>query len=134
MEWTHSKEVSIIPKLKPSVKAETDGTPGRSPQVIATLSDVSDLSPITISDEHSGRVYVIDCGAAVSVFPRLAHDREDPSKELIAANGSRIKTYGPITQVIHFGGKKYVWKFIKADVNHAYVGRDFMRRFNLFGI
>lgn len=41
----------IIPKLKPSTKADVDGVIGLNPLVIANLSKIEDFSPITINDD-----------------------------------------------------------------------------------
>lgn len=62
--------------------------------------------------------------------PRQSGDIQDPHLNLVAANGTVIKTYGKRRLTIHHSGKQYVWQFIIADVQRHYIGRDFLGFFN----
>ena len=82
------------------------------------------------NDNHSGKTFLIDTGAQVSLLPATAHARRHPSPtapKLVAANGSSIASYG--TQQTHVQlGKR---KFIIADVRRPILGADFLRRHKL---
>ena len=57
---------------------------------------------LLVNDNHSGRTFLIDTGAQVSLLPATAHARRHPSvtaPKLVAANGSSIASYG--TQQTH---------------------------------
>ena len=90
-----------------------------------------------IKDELSGESFLVDTGALASVFAASLDDRSDRSlnpsntASLIAANGSRIKTYGSRTIALSFNGHKYSWRFIVADVNRSLLGADFLSANNL---
>jgi hypothetical protein len=87
-----------------------------------------------LKDEISGENFLVDTGALVSVFSASPPDRSFPSNStvsLIAANGSRINTYGSRTIPVSFNGHRYSWRFIVADVNRSLLGADFLSANNL---
>ena len=43
-----------------------------------------------------------------------------------AANGSTIHTYGDKVMTLSINGRKYIWKFIVADVTQPLLGADFL--------
>ena len=49
-----------------------------------------------------------------------------PSALLEAANGSTIHTYGDKVMTLSINGRKYVFKFIVADVTQPLLGADFL--------
>ena len=52
---------------------------------------------LLVNDNHSGKTFLIDTGAQVSLLPATAHARRHPSPtapKLVAANGSSIASYG----------------------------------------
>ena len=63
---------------------------------------------LTVSDSSSGYTYLVDSGAEVSYIPASARDRKSlfPNTPLMAANGSRISTWGKKDHVIHIGPRK----------------------------
>ena len=53
------------------------------------------------------------------------------AKELVAANGSRIRCYGEKKIRLHFRSGTYEWKFLVADVRRALIGADFLTHSSL---
>jgi cleavage and polyadenylation specificity factor subunit 1 len=84
-------------------------------------------------DSTSGRSFLIDTGAKVSVFPACGADtrsgRSGPA--LQAANGTVIRSYGTRTIVLKLDGHKFQWEFIIADVTQPLIGADFLCAYNL---
>jgi cleavage and polyadenylation specificity factor subunit 1 len=84
---------------------------------------------------NSGATFLIDTGAFVSVYPFKSSDAEgfkaDTSPALIAANGTRIRTYGTVTKSLQFNNQSYTWKFLLADVNLPLIGADFLSHYEL---
>ncbi|KHJ41124.1 hypothetical protein D918_08817 [Trichuris suis] len=80
-------------------------------------------------DRLSGRRFLIDTGAEISIVPPTSADtrsrKQTPS--LIAANNSSIKTYGTRTLPLKFGSRNFTWTFAIADVSQPFIGADFLR-------
>ena len=81
-----------------------------------------------VKDDISGRCFLVDTGALVSFFLASGLDTRShcPSALLEAANGSTIHTYGDKLMTLSINGRKYVWKFIVADVTQPLLGADFL--------
>ena len=81
-----------------------------------------------VKDDISGRRFLVDTGALVSVFPASGLDtRSHHARPLLeAANGSTIHTYGEKQMTLSINGRKYVWKFLVADVTQPLLGADFL--------
>ncbi len=86
-----------------------------------------------IKDYNSGRQYLIDTGAEVSVIPANSFDKRSKpvGKRLTAANGSSIPTYGKQDIIVHIGNTKYKWSFFLAVIDRPIIGADFLRHFGL---
>ena len=84
-------------------------------------------------DKNSKKNFLVDTGAAVSVFPASLSDKRRKSTEyLTAVNGSKINSYGEKLLSINFGLRRdFQWNFIIADVNTPIIGADFMGHFDL---
>ena len=97
---------------------------------IATVTTCRDKRArlLYVKDDISGRHFLVDTGALVSVFPASGLDTRShrPSALLEAANGSTIHTYGDKLMTLSINGRKYVWKFIVADVTQPLLGADFL--------
>ena len=80
-------------------------------------------------DKLSGRNFLIDTGAEISVIPASANDIRygQRGQSLAAANGTAIKSYGQRNLSLKFGSHQYEWKFMLADVNRPILGADFLR-------
>ena len=85
-----------------------------------------------IKDKNSQRWFLVDTGAAVTVFPRKWHKtgQLDGQRTLKTVSGSFIKTYGTATVKFNFG-KQYLHEAIIADVEEPIVGWDFITKFKL---
>ena len=81
-----------------------------------------------MKDDISGRRFLVDTGALVSVFLASGLDTHShrPSALLEAANGSTIHTYGDKLMTLSINGRKYVWKLIVAAVTQPLLGADFL--------
>ena len=97
---------------------------------IATVTTCKDKRArlLYVKDDISGRRFLVDTGALVSVFPASGLDTRShrPSALLEAANGSTIHTYGDKVMTLSINGRKYIWKFIVADVTQQLLGADFL--------
>ncbi|XP_050066100.1 uncharacterized protein LOC126555184 [Aphis gossypii] len=91
-----------------------------------------------VSDTRTGRRFLIDSGAEISVLPRPpdytrnTHKNSSNEIRLIAANGSQIKTYGPKQLHLDLGFKRlFSWTFEVADVSRPIIGADFLHYYGL---
>jgi len=86
-----------------------------------------------VRDRLSGKLFLADSGAAVSVLPPTYSDKLGglQNRRLCAANGTTIGTYGNRTIPLHFGTQRFEWSFIVADVKQAILGADFFMDNNL---
>ena len=100
---------------------------GRSP-IVASATGLND-GLLFVSDTHSGRRFLVDTGAEVSVLPATGLDTRtgQSGPSLKAANGSSIKTYGVRTTTLKLASRQFKWNFIIADVTRPLLGADFLR-------
>ncbi|KFD60597.1 hypothetical protein M514_27230 [Trichuris suis] len=81
-------------------------------------------------DRNSGRRFLIDTGAELSVVPPTGMQTRTAvsTRPLAAANNSTIKTYGTCTLPLHFlPHHHFKWTFTVADVSQPLLGADFLR-------
>lgn len=90
-------------------------------------------SLLFVCDSQSGRRFLVDTGAEVSVLPATGLDTRigEPGPSLKAANGSTINTYGVHTTQLRFASRQYKWDFVIADVARPLLGADFLRAHSL---
>ena len=100
---------------------------GQKPVVASATG--ANRSLLFLLDEVSGKKFLVDTGAEMSVIPATREDeRTRPLGPcLSAANGSSIKTYGTRTLPICFASKIYRWTFTIANVSRPLLGADFLR-------
>jgi cleavage and polyadenylation specificity factor subunit 1 len=86
-----------------------------------------------VNDRKSGRRFLVDTGAEISVLPATGLNSRitSPTQPLLAANGSSIKTYGKYNLNLHLRTGDYNWDFIVADVTRPLLGADFLRAHSL---
>ena len=86
-----------------------------------------------VVDINSRVKFLVDTGAAVSVFPPTKQQRTCRSTiTLKAANGSIIATYGRRSLTLNLGlRRKCQWVFVIADVSVPILGADFLHHFRL---
>ena len=105
-------------------------TPGttQSP-AISTLSSASPSEgALSVYCRRQRRSFLVDSGADVSVFPATpAQRRKAPTVNLLAANGSSIRTYGKKSIALSFPGLRVVHVFLLAAVRRPILGTDFFR-------
>ena len=86
-------------------------------------------------DRTVGRKFLVDSGAAVSVFPAGPHHRRQQptaaTPDLVAANNSVIPTYGTANLTVDLGFRKCQWSFFLADVSQPLLGADFLSHYGL---
>ena len=86
-----------------------------------------------LKDKSTDVRYLVDTGACLSLLPPLEIDMPDKGKgkNLKAANGSEIATYGERAVQIDFGlGRTYNWVFLVADVTTPILKVDFLAACN----
>lgn len=87
---------------------------------------------VFVTDTRSGRQFLIDSGADILVIPPIAGHRASSDLVLTAANGTRIRTYGPKNLRLNIGlARSFPWRFEVADVSRAIIGADFLRYYGL---
>jgi len=84
---------------------------------------------LRVQDRNSGRRFLIDTGAEISVLPASSHDLRyaNRGEPLVAANGTAIKSYGQRTLPLQLGSLRLNWSFTVADVSQPILGADFLR-------
>lgn len=98
----------------------------------SAVGSSSPQNSLSVHDKLSGRRFLVDTGAQVSVFPASESDRASvraPKPALCAANGSKIYTYGTTERKLELpGGFKLSHTFILADVARPLLGYDFFKK------
>ena len=86
-----------------------------------------------ISDRKTGRRFLVDTGAEVSVIPPTAADRKHKQElGLRAVNGSPIPSCGTRSITLDLGLRRvFRWIFIVADIQTPILGADFLREYGL---
>ncbi|BHF77688.1 hypothetical protein SprV_0602079700 [Sparganum proliferum] len=100
----------------------------------AELSGNSTGRTFYVSDNTSGRHFLVDTGAQISVIPPTPADRRCPNHglHLQAANCSPIPTFGSLSLTLSIGLRRSLtWTFVIADVPHGILGSDFLAEFDL---
>ncbi len=106
--------------------------PGQPPVGAAAVGPTLN-SLFYVHDRQSGRRFLVDTGAEVSVLPATAIDKQSgpQGKQLTAANGSTIRTYGTRTIKFLLGDYRFEWPFLIAAVERPLLGADFLRHSGL---
>uniref|UniRef100_UPI000D30D951 uncharacterized protein LOC112431498 n=1 Tax=Maylandia zebra TaxID=106582 RepID=UPI000D30D951 len=81
-----------------------------------------------IEDSRSGRRFLVDSGSQKSLLPPTAADglAANCGPQLIAANGSPIKTFGERLVTVCFHGRDFQWNFVVAASSVPILGADFL--------
>lgn len=86
-----------------------------------------------LEDRKTGRKFLVDSGADVSVIP-AHHFKKNKSSEykLFAANGTPIPTYGMQILNLDLGLRRsFQWPFIIAETTKGIIGADFLHHYEL---
>ena len=88
---------------------------------------------IYYTDRMTGRRFLIDTGAEVSVIPPTVAARKHKQEiGLRAVNGSPIPIYGTRSITLDLGLRRvFRWIFIVADIQTPILGADFLREYGL---
>lgn len=85
-----------------------------------------------VNNVHTGKRFLVDSGAEISVMPPIGNTRHASDIVLIAVNGTKITTYGSKTIHLDLGfQRKFTWSFKVADVSKSIFGADFLYYFGL---
>jgi hypothetical protein len=78
-----------------------------------------------ITDQQSGRRFLVDSGASVSLLP---HSSRDPSSgpRLRGPDGAAIGCWGPQQVDLLLDGHRFSWQFLRAAVAFPILGLDFL--------
>lgn len=101
---------------------------------LATFDHGPQISRLYVTDKSSGRDFLIDTGADISVIPPTSREKGNTSGlyKLYAANGSQIKTYGSKSITLNLGLRRPIrWMFIIADVQSPIIGSDLLKQHDL---
>ena len=109
------------------------GKRARRPLKVSAAGN-SGKNTLSVWDRRTGRSYLVDTGADVSVYPANAQDKATRAmtNSLIAANGSAIPTWGQRSLLLAFGGQRlFSQDFYLADVTQPILGADFFTKNHL---
>ncbi|GFO04399.1 Gag-Pol polyprotein [Plakobranchus ocellatus] len=104
------------------------------PLSVAAAGNPHQPNTFSVVDRLSGRSYLVDTGAEVSVYPASVQERKSqpPSSTLTAANGTSIHTWGKRKVFLAIGQKgQYQHEFYLADVTRPILGADFFIKHGL---
>lgn len=84
-------------------------------------------------DKNTCQRFLVDTGAEISVYPASAFQCRNCTRgrELQAANGTRIQTYGNKQLQLDLTIGRFSWKFTLAQVSRPLLGADFLRAHSL---
>ncbi len=85
---------------------------------------------VHIVDETSQRRFLVDTGAAYSIFPYSSPGKQS-GPHLTGADGLHIPCWGERRLSLTFHGRFFVWPFLLAKVQFPIIGVDFLRHFKL---
>ena len=102
--------------------------------VASSQDEFSSPTLLYVQDILSGREFLVDSGASVSVFPGPRSSSVNGIR-LLTADGSSMFCSGSRLIPLRFscgsGSKVYTWKFQLAPVPVPLLGADFLKHFNL---
>ncbi len=82
-----------------------------------------------VQDSVSGVYFLIDTGAAFSVLPFTSAD-PPTGPALRGPNGVDIPCWGEAKMALNLDNRRFVWTFLKAAVDFAIIGVDFLANFS----
>lgn len=86
-----------------------------------------------VRDKVTGRIYLVDTGADISLVPVDSKFRGSPSDlKIYAANNTVINTYGESSHTLNLGLRRDIhWNFCIADVPLPIIGADLLWHYGL---
>ncbi len=100
---------------------------------LETLGRLNTIDPgvlVHVVDQISGRRFLVDMGAALSIIP---HSSSLPAsgRGTVGPTGLPIKCLGEREAQLQLSGQRFKWTFLQAEVQMAILGIDFLRAFKL---
>jgi hypothetical protein len=83
-----------------------------------------------LTDELSGRRFLVDTGASYSIFPHQS-SQTVCGPVLKGPGGQTIACWGEMQLPVQFSGRRFSWTFLLAKVEFPILGADFLKHFNL---
>ncbi|KAL7292757.1 hypothetical protein TKK_0013669 [Trichogramma kaykai] len=110
-------------------KEPNDDANGKKLETLAPDNSVR----LHIRDRESGRVYMIDSGAEISVIPRpIDWKASSVNFGVKAANQLPIRVFGTENLIVNLDEDFiFPWTFVVADVPYPIIGGDILSRFHL---
>ena len=104
------------------------------PSVASAPAEFCSSTLLFVKDILSGREFLMDSGASLSVFPR-PRSSSDNGVRLLTVDGSPVICSGSRLIPLRFscgsGSRVYTWNFQVAPVSIPLLGADFLQHFNL---
>ena len=99
--------------------------------VFAATTYSADTPPrlMYLHDDCSGLDFLVDTGAAVSLFPHQSAAKPGP-RTLRQADGSSLPSWGRRRFSLRFGGRDFSFQFLLAAVDRPILGVDFLAKNN----
>jgi hypothetical protein len=83
-----------------------------------------------VTDILSNRRFLVDTGAAFSIFPHISPDRPC-GPALQGPGGQAIQCWGEKEMQLQLGSRRFGWTFLLAAVDFAILGADFLKHHKL---
>ena len=86
-----------------------------------------------VRDKNSGRLFLVDTGADLSLVPKPSDSRLKPQDlKLFAANDTQVSTFGTTRLILDLGLRRpIVWNFVIANVPYPIIGADLLYNFGI---
>ena len=94
------------------------------------ISAVAPGRLVHIVDESSSRRFLVDTGAAYSIFPFSSSGKQSGPR-LTGADGLHIPCWGERRLSLIFHTRRFEWPFLLAKVQFPIIGVDFLSHFKL---
>ena len=97
-----------------------------------TASVSSSKGTIYVKDQITNKSFLVNSGADECVFPASLADQALPrTTDLVAANGSSVRTFGRPRITLRFSGEDFTHTFWVATVSRPILGADFFAEHDL---
>jgi len=97
----------------------------------AVLAAVPDGQPAQLGlviDDRTGHKYLADCGAVYSILP-YSSAAAPTGPALVTASKAPVPCWGRRTCQVVFGGRRFRWSFLLAQVSFPFLGAGFLKTF-----
>ena len=86
-----------------------------------------------VMDKISGKRCLLDSGSQISLWPASSNHQKicTSTVQLVAANGTKIKSFGSAQRKIQIGLEKYSFVFVFVEITRPILGIDFLQHFGM---